>query len=127
MPVTAAYLRRVRSKYFYRIFPFWELLLYLLMRVIAKRTLREFWLKHAESEQALKSWFNEAEKSNWASPNDIKSEYPSASVLADNRIVFNIKGNLYRLIVKINYSHQMVWIRFVGTHSAYDKIDATKI
>jgi mRNA interferase HigB len=66
-------------------------------------------------------------KSVWKHPNDIKSEYPSASILADNRVVFNIKGNSYRLIVKINYSHQMVWIRFVGTHTEYDKIDATKI
>jgi mRNA interferase HigB len=97
------------------------------MRVIAKSTLREFWLKHADCEQALKSWYNETEKSQWKSPNDIKAEYPSASILADNRIVFNIKGNSYRLIIKINYNRQMAWIRFVGTHSAYDKIDATII
>lgn len=97
------------------------------MRVIAKSTLREFWLKHADCEQSLKSWYNEAEKSNWRRPNDIKTEYPSASILGDNRVVFNIKGNLYRLIIKINYDHQMIWIRFIGTHSSYDKVDATKI
>jgi mRNA interferase HigB len=66
-------------------------------------------------------------KSEWKNPNEIKMEYPSASFLNDNRVVFNIKGNSYRLIVRINYDYQMVWIRFVGTHSEYDKIDATKI
>ena len=97
------------------------------MRVIAKSTLREFWLKHADSEQTLKSWYRETEKSEWRHINDIKAEYPSASILANNRIVFNIKGNSYRLIVKINFAYQMVWIRFIGTHSEYDKVDATKI
>ena len=97
------------------------------MRVIAKGTLRDFWLKHADSEQVLKAWYQEASNRVWSHPNDIKAEYPSASILADNRIVFNIKGNRYRLIVKINYSYQMVWIRFIGTHAEYDKIDATNI
>lgn len=97
------------------------------MRIIAKGTLRDFWLKHADSEQALKAWYQEANNSHWEHPNDIKAEYPSASILADNRIVFNIKGNRYRLIVKINYSYQMIWIRFIGTHAEYDKIDATSI
>lgn len=97
------------------------------MRVIAKGTLRDFWLKHADSEQALKAWYQEASNSVWNHPNDIKVDYPSASILGDNRIVFNIKGNRYRLIVKINYSYQMAWIRFIGTHAEYDKIDATSI
>lgn len=97
------------------------------MRVIAKRTLREFWEKHADSEQQLKAWYNEAEQADWKSPHDIKKEYPSASILEDNRMVFNIKGNNYRLIVKINYTYGIVWIRFVGTHAEYDKVDATKI
>ncbi len=97
------------------------------MRVIAKSTLRGFWLKHADCEQALKSWYNEASKSEWKHPNDIKSEYPSASIWANNRIVFNIKGNSYRLIVKISYTYQTVWIRFIGTHREYDKIDAITI
>ena len=97
------------------------------MRVIAKRTLRDFWEKHADSEQQLKSWYNEAEQADWKSPNDIKKDYPSASILEDNRIVFNIKGNSYRLIVRINYNYGIVWIRFVGTHAEYDKVDATKI
>ncbi|MBD1397526.1 type II toxin-antitoxin system HigB family toxin [Pontibacter sp. JH31] len=97
------------------------------MRVIAKRTLRDFWEKHADSEQQLKAWYNEAEQANWTSPNDIKKDYPSASLLEDNRMVFNIKGNNYRLIVKINYKYGIVWIRFIGTHAEYDKVDATKV
>lgn len=97
------------------------------MRVIAKRTLRDFWEKHADSEQQLKAWYNEAEQADWKSPNEIKKDYPSASILEDNRIVFNIKGNNYRLIVRINYKYGIVWIRFIGTHAEYDKVDATKI
>ncbi|MBX0335380.1 type II toxin-antitoxin system HigB family toxin [Pontibacter sp. HSC-14F20] len=97
------------------------------MRVIAKRTLRDFWKKHADSEQQLKAWYNEAEQADWKSPNDIKKDYPSASILEDNRMVFNIKGNNYRLIVRINYNYGVVWIRFIGTHAEYDKVDATKI
>jgi mRNA interferase HigB len=97
------------------------------VRVISKRILRDFWEKHADTEQQLKSWYNEAEHAEWKSPSDIKKDYPSASILVDNRMVFNIKGNNYRLIVKINYKYGIVWIRFVGTHSEYDKVDATKI
>jgi mRNA interferase HigB len=84
-------------------------------------------VKHSDSEQQLKSWFQETSNAEWKNPNDIKIEYPSASILADNRVVFNIKGNKYRLIVRINYDYGMTWIRFVGTHAEYDKIDATKI
>jgi mRNA interferase HigB len=97
------------------------------LRVIAKNTLRDFWEKHPDCEQQLKAWYQEAEDAAWKGPNNIKRDYPSASFLVDNRVVFNIKGNHYRLIVKINYSYSMVWIRFVGTHAEYDKIDATKI
>ena len=97
------------------------------MRVIAKKILREFWHKHTNCEQQLKSWYREVEKSRWKNTNDIKRMYSSASILNDNRVVFNIKGNKYRLIVKINFSYQMVWIRFIGTHKEYDTIDAATI
>ena len=97
------------------------------VRIISKKILREFWLKHADSQQQLTSWFRETSNIEWESPADIKREYPSASFLQDNRVVFNIKGNKYRLIVRINYDYQMVWIRFIGTHTEYDKIDATRI
>jgi mRNA interferase HigB len=97
------------------------------VRVIARKTLRDFWIKHSDCEQQLKAWFREALKSQWKKPGDIKLEYPSASFLQENRVVFNIKGNSYRLIVKINYDYQMIWIRFIGTHAEYDKIDAANI
>lgn len=97
------------------------------MRIIAKRTLREFWIKHKDSKQQLEAWYHEVDKSLWDSPNDIKRNYPTASILPDNRVVFNIKGNKYRIVVRINYDYGIVWIRFVGTHAEYDKIDARKI
>ena len=97
------------------------------MRIISKKTLRDFWKKHPDAEQQLKLWFSEASVAIWSEPNAIKSEYPSASILNGNRVVFNIKGNKYRLIVRINYHYQIVWIRFVGSHVDYDKIDASKI
>jgi mRNA interferase HigB len=97
------------------------------LRVISKKILRDFWTKYPDCEQQLKSWFRETGQAEWRNPNDIKKEYPSASILENNRVVFNIKGNHYRLIVRINYYYQMVWIRFIGTHTQYDKIDASKI
>jgi len=97
------------------------------LRVIAKKILREFWEKHNDCEQQLKAWFREASKAEWTSPNEIKAEYKSASILGNDRIVFNIKGNTYRLIVKINFDYLMVWIRFIGTHAEYDKINAKTI
>jgi mRNA interferase HigB len=98
-----------------------------IVRVIAKKILRDFWEKHPACEQQLKAWYKEASESSWRNSRDIRIDYPSASFLEGNRVVFNIKGNHYRLIVRINYDHQMVWIRFIGTHSQYDRIDATKI
>ena len=89
--------------------------------------MRDFWTKHPDCEQRLKSWNKEAEDASWKNINQIKKDYPSASILADNRVVFNSKGNNYRLIIKINFHYQMVWIRFIGTHAQYDKIDATTI
>lgn len=89
--------------------------------------LREFWQRHSDCEQQLKAWFQEASNAEWKTPRDIKKEYPTASFLADNRVVFNIKGNHYRLVIRINYDYQMIWIRFIGTHGEYDKINATYI
>ena len=97
------------------------------MRVIAKKILREFWERQNDSEEQLKTWYKEASTAVWASPNDIKSEYPKASILKSGRIVFNICGNKYRLIVRINYSRRWVFIRFIGTHAEQDKQDADKI
>jgi mRNA interferase HigB len=97
------------------------------LRIIAKKILRDFWETHPDSEQQLKAWYQETAKAEWITPNDIKVVYPSASFLLGNRVVFNIKGNHYRLIVKINYEYQMIWIRFIGTHAEYDKINAKTI
>ena len=97
------------------------------MRIIAKKTLREFWKQHPDCEQRLKAWYQEVSNAEWPDTNKVKLEYPTASILPGNRVVFNIKGNHYRLIVKINYDYQMIWIRFIGTHAEYNKIDAKKI
>jgi mRNA interferase HigB len=91
------------------------------------KTLREFYLKHPDSEGSLKAWYKEAIHAQWNSPPDIKRKFANASIIADNRIVFNIKGNKYRLIVKFNYKYGWAWIRFIGTHAQYDKTDAAKI
>lgn len=97
------------------------------MRVIAKKILREFWQKHAETEQQLKTWYKEASLASWQNPSDIKKAYARASILKSGRVVFDICGNKFRLVVDVNYTRQWVFIRFVGTHSDYDKIDANTI
>lgn len=97
------------------------------MRIIAKKILREFWKVHPNCEQQLKSWYQEVSHAAWQNHNELKNDYPNASILNNNRVCFNIKGNNYRLIVKINYNYQIMWIRFMGTHVEYDKIDANKI
>ncbi len=97
------------------------------MRVIAKKTLKEFWIKHTDSEQQLRTWYKEASKAKWSSPNKIKQDYPVASILKGGRVVFNICGNKYRLVVKINYLRNWVLIRFIGTHNDYDRINVDKI
>jgi mRNA interferase HigB len=96
-------------------------------RIIAKKTLREFWEKHRDCEQYLKTWYQTASGANWKSSNDVKKMYATASVIGDNRVVFNIKGNNYRLVVKFNYQLQWAFIRFIGTHQDYDRIDSTTI
>ena len=97
------------------------------MRIIAFRTLREFFEKHADSENALRVWYKEMEDANWESPNDLKLDYPSASIIKNNRIIFNIKGNDYRLVVKFNFKIGNAWIKFIGTHAEYDKIDVNTV
>ena len=97
------------------------------MRIIARSTLREFWQKYPDSEQSLKAWFYDVKSANWQRPSDIKNVYPNASIIANNRVVFNIRGNRYRLIVHVRYDIGIVFIRFIGTHQDYDKIDSTTI
>jgi mRNA interferase HigB len=97
------------------------------MRVIAVSTLRAFWERFPDAEQPLKAWHEEAVKAAWAQPADIKAQYRSASVLKNRRVVFNIKGNDYRLIAAIAYRLQVVYVKFVGTHKEYDAIDAETV
>jgi mRNA interferase HigB len=97
------------------------------MRIIAKSTLREFWEKHNDAEIPLKTWHKIVEKETWKNTHDIKKVFGTASIIWENRVVFNIKGNDYRLVVYVVFKFQKVFIRFVGTHKQYDKIDVKTI
>lgn len=97
------------------------------VRIIAKRILRNFWVRHPKAKGPLEAWHQEVAAADWASPSAVKTHFRSASLLQDRRVVFNIAGNQYRLIVKINYAYRIVYIRFVGTHADYDAIDARTI
>lgn len=97
------------------------------MHLITRQKLKQFWEDHPDAKGALQSWAYEAEHATWTSPNDIKKRYGSADPIGDNRVVFNIKGNDYRLIVKFEYKYQIAFIRFIGTHKEYDKINAETI
>ena len=97
------------------------------MRITAKRTLREFYTAHPDAKEALLAWYQEVRTEDWDTPTKVKAKYGNASIVADNRVVFNIKGNTYRLVVKISYPYRTVYIRFIGTHPEYDKIDVEKV
>ena len=96
-------------------------------RIFSKGTLREYWEKHPETEQYLKTWYDTAMNAQWKNPNEVRKTYATASILKNQRVVFNIKGNSYRLIVKFNFEKQWCFIRFIGTHTEYDKINAETI
>ncbi len=97
------------------------------MRIISITSLKQFWETHNQAEQPLKAWVDEVKKAQWKTPQDIKDKYRSADFLSNNRVVFNIKGNDYRLIVAVAYRFQAVYIKFVETHTEYDKIDADTV
>ena len=98
------------------------------MRIIAKRTLVQFWESgHGDAEQPLKAWHALAKAASWSDPKEIKAMFASASFVANNRVVFNIGGNKYGLVVKVEYELNTVYIRFIGSHAEYDKIDASTI
>jgi mRNA interferase HigB len=97
------------------------------MRIIARRRLREYWDREPGSKGELSSWFAECKQAQWRTPAEVKSKYRSASILKDGRVVFNICGNRYRLVVWINYDFLTVYIRFIGTHDEYDEIDAQTV
>ncbi len=96
-------------------------------RIFAKSTLRDFWEKYPVAEQYLKTWYDTAMSSDWKSPKDVKQTYANASILKNSRVVFNIKGNAYRLVTKFNFEKQWIFIRFIGSHKEYDNIDANTI
>ena len=97
------------------------------MRIIARKALIDFWKKWPDSTEPLKAWFKVAGEAEWRNPQDVKAQYKNASILKDGRAVFNIAGNKYRLVVWINYDYSVVYIRFIGTHREYDRIDVQKI
>ena len=95
--------------------------------ILSKPTLIKFYEQHPDSKKALLSWYATTKAADWKSLNDIKETFPFVSLLSDSRAVLNIKGNHYRIVVRINFNRQWVYIRFVGTHAEYDKIDANEI
>jgi len=97
------------------------------MRVIALRTLQAFWEQHPEAQDALMAWYQDVKRAQWRTPADIKQIYRNASVISHNRVVFNVKGNQYRVVVAVQYQQAIVYIRLVGTHREYDKIDAESV
>ena len=100
------------------------------MRIISKAMLKNFWSlrsDYGDSEPHLKAWIEEVKRANWETPADVKAKFRTASILKNGRVVFNIAGNKYRLVVRIEYKIKIVYIRFIGTHKEYDKIDAEVI
>ena len=99
------------------------------MRIISRKTIRLFWEKsqYADAEQALNAWFREASNADWATPAEIKAAFGNASIVANNRVVFNICGNKYRLVVRVNYAYRVMYIRFMGTHAQYDRINVEEV
>lgn len=98
-----------------------------MQRIFSKSTLKKFWEKFPDAEQHLKTWYQTVMNENWTTPNDVKKTYRNASILKNNMIVFNIKGNKYRLIAKFNFEKQWVFIQFIGTHHEYDNININQI
>ena len=97
------------------------------MRIIALRTLKQFWKKHPNAEHPLRQWYDDARRADWKTPQAIKALYATASIVSSDRVVFNIKGNSYRLVVRINYHYRVMYIRFIGTHAEYDQINVKEI
>lgn len=99
------------------------------MRIIARKTLKNFWEKHEhrDSEQPLRAWFAEAKKAAWKKPQDIKGQYRNASFVGNGRVIFNVAGNKYRLVCAVRFDVSIVFIRFIGNHAQYDKIKAEEV
>lgn len=97
------------------------------MRIVARKAHKEAWTKHRDAESPLRAWCKEVEAADWSSLEDVRARYRTASVVGDERVVFNIKGNTYRLVVAVNYPARIVFIKFFGTHAEYDRIDVSEV
>ena len=97
------------------------------MRIIARKTLKDFWERHSDAEQPLKTWFQEIENADWQSFNELKRQFKSASLIGNDRVVFNIKGNVYRIVVLVAFKQGKIFIRFIGTHHDYNIINAKTV
>ena len=99
------------------------------MRIIAKSTIKRFWEQpdHSDARGPLESWYEETTKANWRSPQAVKNQYGNASICGRNRVVFNIGGNKYRLVVEVQYQAGIVWVKFLGSHDQYDKINVEDV
>jgi len=97
------------------------------MRIIAKRTLRTYWESEPRAEQPLKAWYSIAKKADWSSPADVKATFGNASIVGNDRVVFNVGGNRFRLILRFDYEHRIGFVRFVGTHAEYNAVDASSV
>ena len=97
------------------------------MRIIALKTLQQFWEKNPTTKGPLLAWYREVLKEDWCMPPKVKEKFRSASIVGNSRVVFNIKGNRYRLVVKINYPARIVYVRFIGTHAEYETIDVKEV
>lgn len=116
-----------RTPAFFCLLPMWDQDILLLMRIVSRKKLREFWEYHSDAQQPLQAWHDDTKRASWKSPADIKAVYRTASFIGKNRVVFNLKGNAYRLVVAIQYDHGIVFIRFIGTHREYDRIDVATV
>ena len=97
------------------------------MNIVAVKFLRNYWMRCPDAEQSLRAWIHEVHSANWTQPAEIKEQFRSASILKNRRVVFNIKGNSYRLVVAIAYRKQVAYVKFIGTHKEYDGIDAETV
>jgi mRNA interferase HigB len=97
------------------------------VRIIARKTLKDFWARHEDAEQPLKAWYREAKLADWATPAQLKKQFGNASLVGSDRVAFSIAGNKYQLVAAINYAYRVIYIRFVGTHRQYDRIDASEV
>lgn len=97
------------------------------MLIIALKAIKKFWQKHSETERQLKAWYDEVKKADWEKPEDLLREFPNARIIKNDRAIFNIKGNKYLLVIAVKYDFKIVYVRFIGTHTNYDKINAEEI